>query len=119
MRKREAPPRDRDGWVSIGEVITDLPGTVQARRPAPPTPRHVTYVDQVNQLVSASEADPDVGFMARRLALCSLLRTNPGNRPQYKRVNGPCTLVMVAGADNKLPFGNRPRLLLELVKQPA
>ena len=66
----------------------------------------------MNQLVSASEADPDLGFMARLLALCSLPRTNPGNRLQYKRVNGPYKLVMVAGADNKLPYGNFPRLLL-------
>ena len=71
--------------------------------------------DQVHQLVSASEADPDLGFMARTMALCSLPRSNPGNRHQYKRVNGPFKLVMVAGADNKLPFGNLPRLLLAWV----
>ena len=27
--------------------------------------------------------------MGRTMALCSLPRTNPGNRLQYKRVNGP------------------------------
>ena len=43
---------------------------------------------------------------------CSLPRTNPGNRHQYKRVNGPYKLVMIAGADNKLPYGNLPRLLI-------
>ena len=32
--------------------------------------------------VGASEADPDLGFMARSLALCSLPRSNPGNRHQ-------------------------------------
>ena len=73
----------------------------------------------MNQLVSASEADPDLGFMARMMALCSLPRTNPGNRHQYKRVNGPYKLVMVAGADNKLPFGNLPRLLLAWVSTEA
>ena len=31
---------------------------------------------EVTQLVQASEADPEVGFMARLLALCSLPRTN-------------------------------------------
>ena len=41
--------------------------------------RHFTRFDQVNQLVGASEADADLGFMARMLALCSLPRTNPGN----------------------------------------
>ena len=73
---------------------------------------HFTRFDQVNQLVSASEADADLGFMARTMALCSLPRTNPGNRLQYKRVNGPFKLVLVAGADNKLPYGNLPRLLM-------
>ena len=49
------------------------------------------------------------------MALCSLPRTNPGNRHQYKRVNGPYKLVMIAGADNKLPYGNLPRLLVAWV----
>ena len=44
--------------------------------------------------------------------LCSLPRTNPGNRKEYVRRNGPYTLVMSAGGLNKLPFGNLPRLLL-------
>ena len=46
------------------------------------------------------------------MALCSLPRTNPGDRLQYKHANGPFKLVMVAGADNKLPYGNLPRLIL-------
>ena len=69
----------------------------------------------MNQLVSASEADPDRGFMARMMVLCSLPRTNPGNRLQYKRVNGPYTLYMTVTGGNKLPFGNLPRLLLAWV----
>ena len=73
---------------------------------------HFTQANQVNQLVSASEADPDLGFMARMMALCSLPRTNPGNRLQYKRVNGPYTLIMTAVGQTKLPYGNLPRLLL-------
>ena len=80
---------------------------------------HFTQVDQVDQLVWASEADPDIGFMARVMALCSLPRTNPGNRIQYKRVNGPYKLIMIAGGDNKLPFGNLPRLLLAWVSTEA
>ena len=76
---------------------------------------HFTRFDQVNQLVEASEADPDLGFMGRMMALCSLPRTNPGNRKEYVRRNGPYTLVMSAGGLNKLPFGNLPRLLLAWV----
>ena len=63
----------------IGDALADLPGPVQALIPSPPTQRHFTRADQVHQLVSASEADPDRGFMGRTMALCSLPRTNPGN----------------------------------------
>ena len=57
--------------------------------------------------------------MARMMALCSLPRSNPGNRLQYKRVNGPYTLAMTAGVNNKLPFGNFPRLILAWVSTEA
>ena len=105
--------RQRGELVPVAEVIADLPGPVQAlRKTPPPARRGFTLADQVNQLVSASEADPDLGFMARMLVLCSLPRTNPGNRHQYKRQNGPYTLYMMAGGGNKLPYGNLPRLIL-------
>ena len=108
--------RQRGELVPVAEVITDLPGPVQAlRKTPPPARRGFTLADQVNQLVGASEADPDLGFMARMMALCSLPRTNPGNRHQYKRVNGPFRLYMQAGAETKLPFGNIPRLLMAWV----
>ena len=108
--------RQRGELVPIGDALSDLPGPVQALRKSPPQAlHHFTRFDQVNQLVGASEADPDLGFMARMMALCSLPRTNPGNRHQYKRVNGPYKLVMIAGADNKLPYGNLPRLLVAWV----
>ena len=70
-------------------------------------------------MVGASEADPNLGFMGRTMALCSLPRSNPGNRKKYKRVNGPFTLYMVAGGGNKLPFGNLPRLILAWVSTEA
>ena len=64
--------RQRGELVPIGEAFADLGGPV-ARRSAKPHPRRggASPADQVNQLVSASEADPDRGFMARMLALCS------------------------------------------------
>ena len=112
--------RQRGELVPIGEVVADLDGPVQAIREASPQAlHHFTQADQVNQLVSASEADADLGFMARMMALCCLPRTNPGATLQYKRVNGPYKLVMIAGADCKLPFGNLPRLLLAWVSTEA
>ena len=105
--------RKRGGLVPIGEVLSGLGGAVKDLRDAAPQElHHFTQADQVDQLVGASEADRDLGFMARLLALCSLPRTNPGDRLQYKRINGPYKLIMIAGGDNKLPFGNIPRLLL-------
>ena len=112
--------RQRGELVPIGDALADLGGPVQAIRETPPSARRgFTLADQVNQLVGASEADPDRGFMARTMALCSLPRSNPGNRLQYKRVNGPFTLYMVAGGGNKLPFGNLPRLLMAWVSTEA
>ena len=97
------PSRRQTAFV----ITDDLVGTLLV------TPRQLsaTQADQVNQLVSASEADPDLGFMARLMALCCLPRTNPGSRIRYIRQNGPYTLVMTAGGKSKLPFGNFPRLL--------
>ena len=82
---------------------------------SPQARHHFTRFDQVDQLVRASEAAPDTGFMARLMMLCSLPRTNPGNRIQYKRVNGPYTLIMTAVGQTGLPFGNLSRLLLAWV----
>ena len=112
--------RQRDGLISIGDALSGLDGPVAAIRDASPQAlHHFTQADQVNQLVGASEADPDLGFMARLMALCSLPRTNPGNRHQYKRVNGPFKLIMIAGGDNKLPYGNFPRLILAWLSTEA
>ena len=112
--------RKRDELVPIGEVIDDLAGPVPAIRDDSPQARHsFTVADQVDRLVWASEAAPDRGFMARTMALCSLPRSNPGNRLQYRRVNGPYTLIMTATGKHKLPFGNLPRLLLAWISTEA
>ena len=68
--------RQRSELVPISESLADLPGNVQAIREVSPQARHhFTRFDQVGQLVSASEADAAVGFMARMMVLCSLPRT--------------------------------------------
>ena len=109
--------RKRDGLVPIGEIFRG-PDDGPLKKNLPPSPQgshHFTRFDQVDQLVGASEADADLGFMARLMVLCSLLRTNPGDRKEYVRLNGPYTLGMSAGINNKLPYGNLPRLLLAWV----
>ena len=106
--------------VPVAEVIADLPGPVQALRKTSPQARHhFTSFDQVNALVSASEADPALGFMARLMTLCSLPRTNPGDQHQYKRVNGPYRLILSRTGEYKLPFGTLPRLLMAWLSTEA
>ena len=113
--------RKRGELVPTGEVVSGLDDALvpAIRETQPPARRGFTVADQVNQLVSASEADPDRGFMGRTMALCSLPRTNPGNRKEYIRRNGPFTLAMTAGVNNKLPYGNFPRLILAWVCSEA
>ena len=111
----------KQGLVPASSFLPDLPKRSQAlghstvRR----NRRTFTLADQVDRLVSASEADPDRGFLGRTMALCSLPRSNPGNRLQYKRVNGPFTLYMNTTADNKPPYGNLPRLLMAWLSTEA
>ena len=107
--------RQRGELVPIAEALADLPGPVKALRRDRPPQRGFTLADQIDRLVGASEATPDRGFLARLMALCSLPRSNPGNRLQYKRVNGPYTLYMTVMGGNKLPFGTNPRLILAWV----
>ena len=85
------------------------------RDASPQARRQFTCFDQVNLLAKASEATADTGFMARLMMLCSLPRTNPGRQLQYKRVNGPYTLIVTAVGQSGLPFGNLSRLLLAWV----
>jgi hypothetical protein len=81
---------------------------------------HYTRYKQIDALIEIGDhPNSDMGFMARLLTLCSLPRTDPGSRLQYKRQNGPYKLIMIAGGDNKLPFGNLPRLLLAWVSTEA
>ena len=114
MRK---PVRPVSGFVPLSDVAgaVELPGGRALTPAAPQARHHFTSLDQINQLIGASEADADLGFMGRLLALCSLPRTNPGDRKEYVRRNGPYKLGMVAGIEDKLPFGNIPRLLLAWV----
>ena len=97
--------------VPVAEVIGDLPGPIQAlRKTPPPARRGFTVADQVDQLVTASEADPDLGFMARTMALCSLPRSNPRDRLRYVRRNGPYGTVKLSGI---LGFWRRNRSSVE------
>ena len=75
-------PRKRDGFVPLGDVVAgvELPDGRTLTPAAPGARHHFTRLDQIDQLVDASEADADLGFMARLLARClrhSLLIRQP------------------------------------------
>ena len=53
------------GLVPIGDAVYGLDDVPAIRNDSPQARHHFTVADQVDQLVSASEADPDLGFMAR------------------------------------------------------
>ena len=58
--------RQRGELVPIGDALSGMGGPVKSIREATPQAlHHFTLSDQVNQLVSASEVDADLGFMAR------------------------------------------------------
>ena len=71
--------------------LTALP-TKTVKLTAKRQARHFTRLDQVTQLVNVRDADPELGYMARLLALCSLPRTNQGSRLQYVRCKVPLDL---------------------------
>ena len=65
--------RKRGELVPIGDALSELDVPVAAIPAASPqAQRGFTVADQVDRLVSASEADPDRGFMARLMVLSSL-----------------------------------------------
>ena len=110
--------RKRAEARAVAEARAEL-GTDAAEGLLPQAVFHFGREDQIQALVAAREDAPDIGFMARLLALCSLPRTNPGNRDKYKRRNGPYTLYMTATGSAKLPYGTLPRLLLAWVCSEA
>ena len=77
----------RGGFVPLDDIAgaVELPNGRALTPAAPQALHHFTRLDQIDQLVEASEADADLGFMARLLALCSLPRTNPGDQKDYIR----------------------------------
>ena len=113
-RPGETPPRP--SGVLAAPLPESGPGGPPTRpEAAPPAPRagHWTRDDQIDSLIRVADSRPDVGFMVRLLALCTLPRTDPGTLTHYVRRNGRYALVVIAGGpEPRLPFGVLPRLLL-------
>jgi hypothetical protein len=108
---------ENHGPRHIGEVLSDLPTPT---RQTPQARHHYTRAKQLEELIAIGlDPSPDMGFMSRFLALCSLPRTDPGSRHEYTRQNGPYQLIMSAVGKKRLPYGNLPRLLLAWVSTEA
>ena len=107
------------GCFLLGKDFTGQGGPVTALQTSPQPQGHFTQADQVDQLVTACEADANLGFMARMMALCSLPRTNPGNQKNTSASTAPTRSTWSPGGGNKLPYGNFPRLILAWVSTEA
>ena len=113
--------RQRGELVPIGDALSGMGGPVKLIRDATPQALHGAspVADQVNQLVEASEADPgsrlhgadDGAVLAaphqpRQPASVQVASQRPVHAGNDRRA---------LGFDNKLPYGNLPRLLLAWV----
>lgn len=109
------------GMEELADIKPILPKDLNPRGMGvtPQARHHFTRLQQIEALAGLADSPSDIGFMARLLTLCSLPRTDPGPRREYKRQNGPYRLYMQAGPETKLPFGNLPRLLLAWVSTEA
>ncbi len=117
--EKERREARRERKLEVARGIEKFRGHIGDTTPVTMTPQalhHWNRDDQVAALVEAREGEPELGFMMRLLALCTLPRTNPGTRDRYVRRNGPFTLIMIAGGETpKLPYGTLPRLMLAWV----
>ena len=87
--------QSKQGLLLAAEVLSGLDGPVKAICEATPQARHsFTLADQVNQLVSASEADPDLGTvkLSRICPFCGRTFLD-----QRLRIND---LAVAAGGEN-------------------
>ena len=114
-QRRERKRAEARGLEEFREHI----GTPAPLALTPQAVYHWNRDDQADALVAAREGEPDTGFVMRLLALCTLPRTNPGDRFHYVRTNGPWRLTLARTGEAKLPFGNLPRLLLAWICSEA
>ena len=87
--------RQRGELVPIGNAISGLDDAprLAIREESPQSRHHFTRFDQVNQLVTASEADPDLGFMAR-LDGALLIAAHQSRRPERVQARQRAVLIL-------------------------
>ena len=91
----------KSGLVRAGEILNPL------QQPLELTPAQAKLLDDVER-----------AYMARRLVLCTLPHSNPGDVPAWGRVNGNFAFAIQPSIDAfthksvGIPYGTIPRLLL-------
>jgi hypothetical protein len=118
-RKDRRGSQDESTEGELPPLSAFLPGIMEGIKLAPsPRPEtsqgrhHYTTIKQIEELQAIPQDSPEMGFMTRLLTLCSLPRTDPKELKEYVRRTGPYVFGMTAGVQNRLPYGNLPRLLL-------
>ena len=102
--------RQHSELVPIGDALSGMGGPVEAIREASPQARH--HFTRADQPARGQRSGPRSRFHGPHDGLCSLPRSNPGNRLQYKRVNGPYKLIMIAvGTTSSLSAPLHPNVL--------
>ena len=100
--------RQRGELVPIAEALADLPGHVKAICEATPQAlHHFTQADQVNQLVTAREADPDRGFMARTMVQAAVALTQLIRPPGFPVQFSPANYALLSRPTNS-EFDDKP-----------
>ena len=91
----KAMARQRGELVPVAEALAGQCGPVKAIRDASPQTRRGFHRGRSGAPACQRPAKrtPIWASWRELMALCSLPRTNPGNRLLYKRVNGPFTLI--------------------------
>ena len=91
--------RQRGELVPIGDALSGMGGPVKSIREASRQAQfHFTQADQVHQLVAASEADPDRGFMARMMVLCSPAPHQPRQPERVQARQRPLHALYAVGS---------------------
>ncbi len=102
----------------LGHVLEKSPKLKRVVKPVRPLTASQQKLMDAAAVIRMSPGDTEAAYMARELVQCTLPHANPGKIDAWQRRNGPLTLTLRAGWDNKKncsvghPYGTIPRLLL-------
>ena len=89
------------------------------------TDKPLTKKAELIARITAQPNEPEKGYLAKQLIVCTLPHRDPGDVLVWKRTNGHSTLALTAHIDTStgksigLPYGSIPRLLLFWITSEA